>query len=316
MTHSSRRLIYLSLVTAAAFMIFFQSTHPQRHWLIWSGLFLSLITQGDSFLKRQMIILLTAIGSLLSVWLVANAHVVPMALAFVLLVITLVCVYSTQRHPEYSLSYFLINLFALLGACFPPSHAEEAQCLLFLASGAFIPLVLQFIFLPGFKKRESQAFFHIAMQCLSDLNRDIFACFLERDYPDNKYQYEKRLHSQKMRLMQTVSHSKKIGLTFANELTRIFEILLDLAQLRGRVSDFSIFQVCAIELTAIQDAMDQLLSGKSKDTERLFECIQRFEETYQHVLTVTAKEPLPFLLFIASLRAFSEAIGGLERCGK
>ena len=310
---ATRRLLYFLLLITTALIIFSQSTHPQRHWLIWSSLFLSLVTQGDTFLQRQTIITLTALACLLSVWLAANAHIMPFALAIILLFITMTCVYFSQRYTRYSLAFFIINLFALLSGCFPPPHHEEAQCLLFISEGAAMTLLFQFLFWPGYKKGESSALFLIAMQSLKNLNQDIFACFLQSDYADNKYQYEKRLHDQKMRFMQTISQSKKIGKKLAGELTTIFEILLDCAQLRGRVSDFSIFQVCATELAAIFEAMDKLfLATAPIDTERLNDCIQRLEESYQHVLSVTAKEPLPFMLFIASLRAFSQSIGSLE----
>jgi hypothetical protein len=300
---SIRKLLYLILVATTLLIIYTQTTNPERHWLLWSGLFLSLITYGNSFQKRIVTITVTAIITIACICLAAIASTTPLTLVIFLLIITTACAYFTKRFPEFVLPLFLINLFALLGVYFPPASGEAIMQLQFACEGAAIALLFQCIFWPYYKKNESDALIHAAKLSLRKLNEAIFSCFLQPGYLENKYFYESNLRVHKNKFMRAMLGEKNSA-----HLNELYAILLDCAQLRGRVSDFTIFQVCSVELTAIYEAMDALLAGKVKDTEVLAGCIDRLEDNYQHVLRVTAKEPGVFVLFIGGLRAFCQAI--------
>jgi len=310
---SARYLLYLILVALVLLTIYSRLRSAEACWLLWSGLLLSLIIQDNTFSERLLTLVVTFLASLVCVLLATSASNFPFVLAPLLFFTTLACAYLAQRYPEYSFGLLIINLFAILGGSFSASTNGLAMRLILMSEGACVALLLQFIFWPGFKKSENIALTKLALLNLQYLSRDIFDCFLQRDYSDNQYMYERRLHEQKIKFMQTVVRLKKIDVHQVTKLNRLFEILLDCAQLRGRVSDFSIFQVCEHELQMINAAINRLLSiPLVNDVEPLLEAINRLEENYQQVLLVTAKEPLPFILFIASLRAFSQAIGGLK----
>lgn len=137
---------------------------------------------------------------------------------------------------------------------------------------------------------------------LESLNNKIFSCFLEPDYPQNEYLYERRLHMQKNKCIKKIRNTHSF-------YEKLFIIMLDYAQLRQRVSDHHTFSLCRVELIAIQQAINHLLQSPAKLNyiETFEEKINRFEDIYQNVLRVTAPDPLVFMLFIDSLRQFGQS---------
>lgn len=141
-------------------------------------------------------------------------------------------------------------------------------------------------------------------RALDLLSRDIFACFLQPDYIDNVYLFERRLHESKRKSLLCLARMRE------RKLDTLFDLLMDMALLRHRVSDHTIFSLCSSELSAISEEISKLfleMSGIVRDEIVLAEKIQLFEDMFRHVLNVTAREPLAFLLFIASLKAFRKA---------
>jgi len=130
---------------------------------------------------------------------------------------------------------------------------------------------------------------------LQNLTSDIFACFLQSNYEDNLYLYEHRIHTSKAKCIPLPPQQQ-----------RIFNGLLDCGLLRWRVKDKSVFQVCHNEMVVLANTLKLSLTLK-KNEDALSSAISAFENIYQNVLAVTAKEPLAFLLFIASLKVLKEA---------
>lgn len=136
------------------------------------------------------------------------------------------------------------------------------------------------------------------------LSRDIFACLLQAEYIDNVYLFERRLHESKRKSLLCLAKLRE------SKLDTLFDLLMDMALLRHRVSDHTIFSLCANELSAISEELSKIfleMGGVVRDEIALAEKIQLFEDMFHHVLSVTAREPLAFLLFIASLKAFRKA---------
>ena len=97
-------------------------------------------------------------------------------------------------------------------------------------------------------------------------------------------------------------------------LKNFSDITYDHSLLRHRTSDKTIFSVCKKELTEISAEINQLFSDMAQvlnkkryhiDVTGLNKHIESLEETYQHILQVTSREPLVFLLFLSSLKALS-----------
>ena len=162
------------------------------------------------------------------------------------------------------------------------------------------------------------------MRSLSRLTDEFFSCLLQQAYPKNLYLFERRLHVEKQKyfiamtkLNEPIPHLQEKEQVTMQTIEHLFDVLMDCMQLRRRVSDHTIFEVCANELTAISKAIQTMfsailatLNGKKKllDEEALKNAIKRLEENYLNVLQVTAKEPLVFLLFISSLTDLRKAL--------
>lgn len=136
---------------------------------------------------------------------------------------------------------------------------------------------------------------------LKRLTEDIFACFLHPEYADNLYFFEHRIHHSKTNCLIILQH-----LANTTDISRqllLYNILLDCGLLRSRVSDKAIFEICRKEFTAILEAITHQTPENPLSAH-----ITALEVTYQNVLLVTSQQPLPFLLFIYSLKALEQEL--------
>lgn len=143
--------------------------------------------------------------------------------------------------------------------------------------------------------------------------------------------YERRLHLQKNNCLTSLYFIKQRRgfLNASNAFSplavcwQFYSLLLACAQLRYRVSDYSVFLLCKQELVAIKLALNKLITATSKslpsqkgfsrkitahhvqhETQKeLMERIDRFEDIYQNVLSVSAPDPIVFVLFIQVLKS-------------
>ena len=142
-------------------------------------------------------------------------------------------------------------------------------------------------------------FFHIlsprykARMSLGRLNQAIFACLLDPLYPDNLYLFEHRIHKYKREFMRA-------SLRYS-ELNHFFDAMMNYAQLRWRVTDYSVLSVCENELKNLSQAIDVYIM--LEDESPLKAALQKFESIYQSVLQVPSPDALAFLLFIDGVRA-------------
>lgn len=150
------------------------------------------------------------------------------------------------------------------------------------------------------------------------LSDDIFACFLNRDYPQSVYLFERRIHLQKTKCMTLLLQLDQSAHPISEKLKLIFLIMMDGALLRFRVADHNTFQVCASELKTIQLAVHHTLKNVLKNKQQsdivdLQRDIDSFYAHYEQVLQVAAASPLPFLIFISSLKSLAEALHDLSQ---
>lgn len=326
--------VYLLLVCCIAFSVsYYLQFNPQNHWLIWSSLFISLLT-----LSSVGVLLPFCTGFIVAVMvfivgvLAHHDYVLPTYL----FAVTFICLMVEQRYPYYFLIPFTITLFTIVASLQRVPLSLNVDRALYIVAGTLVATLLQSFLL--FKKKYGELFFSLkcVLLSLSSLTQDIFACLLYPEYVDNVYLFERRIHGQKYRFFQSItqlrgiSHyvEKKIQLNerqvlqeVLNKLEMLFDVIVDCGQLRNRVSDYSTFQLCAEELGGItkelKNIFDQLinqshLNNTQVDVTLLKGKIKRFEENFTNVLQVSAKDPLIFLLFISSLNALCEAIAALS----
>lgn len=145
-------------------------------------------------------------------------------------------------------------------------------------------------------------------KALKKLVEDIFACFIQSDYEENLYLYERRVHISKMKCLALIQRrAKDAGVS---RVILFYNGLIDCGLLRWRIKDKSVFSICHAELVGIRDALIKMLGGEE---DHLDECIMALESVNQTVLQVAAKEPLPLLLFICGLKTLKESYLAIDR---
>lgn len=318
---SLKRLLYLILVTLTAFALSHSMSGSQRYWLVWSALFFSQITLGNSFKKRIFVIVLTGVLTAIVVFIAGSLTSQLLLLTLFLSLVTFLGVLLGLLLPEIFFLTFIINLFALAAGGIPPGLNENSQRFFYILGGTAIAVVWQILFWFHFFRNEIQSFLMISLHNMKQLSKAVFTCFLQPEFVENRYVFERRLHVRKNRVMYAMKQLRDCG-NQANQFSNLFshlehfyEIILDCAQLRYRVTDFTVFAICRNELAAICHELEKvfnemirLVEGKAStlDISPFMKKIELFSANYQKVLQITAREPLVFLLFIDSLNAFCE----------
>ena len=325
-----RRLLYFIIVAVVA--VTASALFPSAHtnWMVCAAFSLSLITFGNTFLQRLDCLFLTGLAMAAGVFLSgALAWVGLPALYAFLCAATLLLVYGMNRWPAYLLPLLLVNVFVLLGMIPAADLAVNVDRMLLILIGTAIALVPQVIFWPHYISNQIKQAVLIAIKELQGLTNDVFNCLLQPDYKEKLYLYEKRVHSQKSKLLTArqrlnflIEKNKNLSGTNRKALKNclahldlLYESFISCAQVRWRSADHTIFAVCQQDLAGILQEINQayhefvlILTTKNKlhaDLSTLTVRINQLEQTYQNVMQVTAKEPVILLLFVASLQAFA-----------
>lgn len=140
---------------------------------------------------------------------------------------------------------------------------------------------------------------------LQYLTSNIFTCLVADDYADMLYLYERRIHKEKINCLAWMALLQKYR--SCERESKCFSLLIDLGQIRRRVTDHATFRLCQEDLLALESAliafMSQWLSGSMAEVAaRLNRCTDQFEDTFHHVLNIAGREPVVFVLFIGALR--------------
>lgn len=150
---------------------------------------------------------------------------------------------------------------------------------------------------------------------LQYLITNIFSCLVEDDYQDALYSFERRIHKEKINCLSWLARLQKLRTT--ERESKSFSLLIDLGQIRRRIQDHSTFNLCRAEMLELERALiiyaDGLMyENMAEAAVRLNRAINQFEDIFNHVLNVAAREPVIFILFIGALREL-EKIARWER---
>lgn len=210
----------------------------------------------------------------------------------------------------------------MLASCLQPTPHENILYLFIVFAVMLAAVLCQLIFVPRFARRAIRALSIKSLRQFDWISKELFACLIEQAYIDNLYLFEKRVHVRKKRFIHTINKWRYLAHmvempTYLEKVDALFDVLMDCAQLRRRVSDHTVFALCKQELAAISNEINKLtvemiLVIKKKkdiiDTLPFSEKIQRFEDNFQHVVMITSREPLAFVLFVASLKGLRDII--------
>lgn len=166
---------------------------------------------------------------------------------------------------------------------------------------------------------KKQAF--LCFHALAKLQHILFSFYVKKDFIKNYPEYEKILYAERLRLLNALQTLRKqITITpslkkTVNEIEHFYEIIFSLHQLRFRVEDYSIFEMCQGEMAALEHHSVRLLNqlGKTYSStiitpqlENFLESIHAFENVYNRIIQVIAPNPMVFLFFIQNLYAFHD----------
>jgi uncharacterized membrane protein YccC len=330
------RLLYLIFVVLAVFVVQRAISGLQHEGLIWAAFILPLAIIDGTLNQRFLISFIT--GSLLVIIVFITgffAATTGLLIGVVLLILAL-CTYVGQVYTRYSTAALIISIFTILSSSIWIPSADNTQRFFAMSVGVGIVVILQILYGPYTLTQQWYLQWIAYLRTLRNLNDEIFSCFLQPEYPDNIYLFERRLHVRKMECLQTLTKMRKTiqqaqrcnkqnqaasWQPILQQLEILFSNVLDYAQLRRRVTDFATFSICSQELSQIFQALTQIFKDAETvkgrhtiemDVNILRQYIHRLEENYHHVLQIASREPLPFLLFINSLNLFCDNLEGLS----
>ncbi len=165
---------------------------------------------------------------------------------------------------------------------------------------------------------------------LAQLQHTYFACYKDRDYFSKQSVYEKEIYKKCSKWLISVSRArfllnknKKVSAEWRVVFSRVehlSEVIFSLNQLRFRVSQHAIYEICSFEMQALdrtsaaafKDVTKMLLwDNNSIPSLELLDCIHSFEAISNRVLRVASPEPIVFLFFIQDLYALNDEINKL-----
>lgn len=136
------------------------------------------------------------------------------------------------------------------------------------------------------------------------------------DYRDNQYLYERRLHEAK-REVSAALWAMKAEASVSRALA-IEAVVLELIQLRYRVQDWALFEMCELELQGLQTVLSACFQQLTQFTcdeghlQWLDAQITQFEAITETVLSISAPDPQPFALFIFALKQLRLALSDAQ----
>lgn len=168
------------------------------------------------------------------------------------------------------------------------------------------------------------------LYALMRLQQAYFACYHPQKYLSKQLDAEKIIYQKRSRWLRHILKTRKLlarmksvsaewQIIFSN-IDHLSEIIFSLHQLRFRVHDPAIYQICSYEMEALNKATTQafkdaatiLLWNKNAIPPiTLLESIHSFEAISNRVLKVASPEPIVFLFFIQDLYALNDEINKL-----
>lgn len=316
-----KRILYLIAVVLTTAFVYLHSYLQEGVWLFASVLLFLNITVETTLLRRSLEIAATALVAAVLIFIGTLLASSITAQIFFHSIVTGCCVYMGAKYGKAAYPWFVVNVLAVLSLHTEATLAAAIHHASAVTTGAVIVLAAQIILLPFFNLDEFYRARKLTLYRLSRVSTAIFTCLIAPDYTDNVYLYERRVHKQKIKCLNKMAvladREKAAGKPpqTSQQMQTLFEMIIDIGQIRRRVTDHTVFALCNDELSGIDAAIDQLLTALAGDNIgriadgllMLDKYINQFESNFEHILRVTAREPLVFVLMLSSLKALQES---------
>jgi uncharacterized membrane protein YccC len=327
-----RQILRLMLAAVIALWLAHTLQWSESYWIVIAALLSLQMSSAPLLRQKEFALVGTAIlaAAAATITNFISPHV--LLLAVFLFLSTLTTVMAGLRWPLFWGATFLINFFAALSSGFPTDMDGINKRFLCILMGFGIAIVLQKCFFPGRLRDAARGALTQALQDLIDLNQAIFNCLLAADYPEKQFEYSKKVHQKRRDFSYAISVARALMKKMKKEqdkyvdmlcaIEQLYEIIQALGTLLYRVEDHTTFQIIYKELLALSETIYQdlralklFLLKKTKTPpaqETLKDNIFQLEDVNHAALSVAAKDPMVFLLFIQDLFALQKSLADLS----
>jgi hypothetical protein len=321
-----RRVALYALVAIAACAIeLFYQTNPYRYWFALTcfcmiGLapnFGLTIYLRDMFLLLCLILFSVLVSALLSPYYLVSVIFIVM--------MTILLTWQAGLRPDKAFYLLIINFYLIVASSMlVPGWLAILSIASFILLAACVLCLLQALFYIGFWPKQLAWQLQQYLYALNALLAQIYST-MDDHYADNRYYYERELHRSKRRILSSQQYLQAISLQSGlltddgrTELTSIlqyftdlYRIIIDCSMIRHRIKDGTVYNLCAIELQALENESKFLFNTMAImlikpvypfDISRLHQAIEAFETVYEQVLKITVKDPYVFDLMIYNLK--------------
>lgn len=309
------------LVAALLALVMMHFVHwIEGYWIVLTAVFLMLIQMDNTFLKSQLYLL--SYGILLAghVWITAYLVSFVSLLAVYLVITTFLWLYLSATESDWFMPGLILNLLGFLSAGLPANHLLDGERFQAVLVGVAIALIVTFLVWPDTVKHIWKKYCRQGVDSINKLQQQIFEIYLKRDYGENNYFYEMKLHQYRFAILETLNRMRafiaklplkeqSVYCDNANLLNVLAEAVGVLGSLRYQIKDMSTFEVCEGELQQVSSelttALEQVVKGKLVLLD--VNNIERLEEIFRSTLQVVSQEPMVLLIFINHIKnAFAE----------
>lgn len=245
---------FILLVTCAAFAAHDFFPYGQSNWVIWSIFLFIQLTLGRTPIQRIGYLMMVGVLVIVTVFLAGAIYPDWLKVPFVFILV-LSCSYLGYLRPAFAYTLFVVVVLSLLAAWQPVSWLENIDRARWLACGVFVVVLCYLLYLPYFYRDEKRALSLATVRNLRLVCTEIFACLQDESYADNVYLFERRLHMRKIRLLDSLTKLRDVAGDVSG-LENIYQLLLDVSQIRRRVSDHTTFALCKQEMASIEECLN------------------------------------------------------------
>lgn len=308
MTICILNLITTLLLTIAAFYFFPLPPHSLG-WLLLLTITLSLIAQTLPAASNGTLRFILVVAALLSLicfnlpfgqWLI------------VLLVGCVMLLFSAETYLAQLIKTSSIVLLIAATEVKPTSLPLWIGVI--ILGGLCGSLSIKPFWLAGYLRSDAEIYQRNGFKALAEYTQIFFAGLEASYYPQHIYRVERALHFKRMRCLQVIEAWQMIAershtVKACARLKETFTLLIDASQLRFRISDFTVFGLCADEIKQLGKTLVAGLTQlehqntlAANELQSIQQALAHWDAIYQQVVNVSAREPVVFVLFTETLK--------------
>lgn len=319
-----------TLAAVIAFILYHEYLWPQSYWLILPAVFILQAGTGSRLMTRLLFVTVTGISAATATLIAGYLAASPWSIAFFVALMTAIGIYLGTLSQPVATAAFFITVLTMMSCGMPTDSSGYQQRAIMMLFSTVIDLLLCCLFFPPRYRFNTQRAFIAVSKALTEYWYAIFHCYEQEDYLQKQYHYENQLQIHHRALNEALarlqsclsSHQTSIQQRLLTEICDTYEhldeMVTEIGCLRYRVDDFALFTLIQSELRQLMQVGGGLLTKlemlvKNPEltysaTEDLQPCLEALEQLIERVLSITAKQPSLFIIFLHNFREFSHQL--------